>query len=278
MRDFKFYLLLTMFLLVGICGQTVAFAGPVVPQYTWIPFSDKVSLEANIYYPEDAGPHPLAILSHGRAGTEAERKTVSPGVFEKQAQWFVERGFAVVVPVRRAYGKSGGEDAEYQSPYNPYKSGLAGVADLKAVVAYMTRQKNVDPRRLLLVGQSVGGLVSIAAASQQLNGLVGVIDFAGGYRKNLGNLDGDRELFDAFSTFGRTAKVPTLWLFTPVDNYFPPYLADGMFQAFTKAGGNARMIGLASDLGHSFFYRSSAIAVWEPYVTEFLVSLGLVAN
>lgn len=253
----------------------VAAASPVVPQYVLIPFGNGVMLEANIYCPDKEGAHPLAILSHGRSFIEADRKKVTPGVFEKQAQWFVERGFAVVVPVRRGYGKSGGGDAEYASPYNPYKAGMAGVADIKAVLAYMAQQPYVDPKRLLLVGQSCVGLVSIAAASQQIDGLVGVIDFAGGLRKSLDNYEGDKELFAAYTTFGKTSTAPTLWVFTLSDNYFPRYFADGMLKAFTDAGGKAQMIKVESDFGHNFFYRNSAIPVWEPHVTEFLTSLGL---
>jgi dienelactone hydrolase len=277
MRKFLFHVILLA--VMSVCASvSVAFAAPVTPQYVLIPFSDGVSLEASIYHADDAEPHPLAILSHGRATTEADRKKVTPGVFEKQAQWFVERGFTVVVPVRRGYGKSGGGDAEYSSPYNPYKTGMTGVADLKAVVAYMAKQPYVDSHRVLLVGQSCGGLVSIAAASQPFAGLVGVIDFAGGLRKDLNNYDGDTDLFAAYKVFGKTSKVPTLWIFTLSDNFFPPYLADGMHKAFTESGGNAQLVRVMNDSGHMFFYRSRTIPVWEPYVVEFLASLGLAGN
>lgn len=263
-----------VFWAIVILGLLFPSAGlaATVPQYVWIPFNESIKLEANIYRPAGAGPHPLAIINHGRAGA-SNRSRENPGQFEAQAQWFVKRGFAVVVPVRRGYGKSGGGDVEHNSPYEPYRFGMAGAASIKAVADYMTKQADIDAKKILLVGFSAGGLTSIAAASQPFEGLVGVVNFAGGTRTSLSNIDDEKLLYPAFTKFGKTVTVPTLWIFAYNDSYFPLNFREGMYKAFTAAGGKATMVKLESDASHLIFPRSATIPLWEPAVSEFLESI-----
>jgi len=46
------------------------------------------------------------------------------------------------------------------------------------------------------------------------------------------------QLVDAVAEFGRTARVPMLWIYTRNDSYFGPDLSKRMAEAFRAAGGN----------------------------------------
>ena len=264
-----------------ICTVLVTFsssvnAGSLIVQHVSIPFNETIMLDANIYWSKDNTTHPLVIINHGRAASEIERKNLSPEFFTHQAQWFVDRGFTVIVPIRRGYGKSGGADLESANPYNPYKTGLSGADDIKAVLQYVKNLNNIDSKRVVLVGQSCGGLVSVAATSQELEGVIGVVNFAGGLRKNFSSNDGAKNLFEAFELFGQTSKTPMLWIYTVNDQLFPPFFANGMYKAFTEAGGSAKLIHITNEAGHAFFYRRESISIWGSYVDEFMTALGLI--
>ncbi|HMB75630.1 MAG TPA: hypothetical protein VKN76_04485, partial [Kiloniellaceae bacterium] len=61
-------------------------------------------------------------------------------------------------------------------------------------------------------------------------------------RRNRGRLDNNcspERLVAAAAGFGRTARVPTLWLYAENDSYFPPDLSRRMATAYTAAGGKA---------------------------------------
>jgi ABC-type phosphate/phosphonate transport system substrate-binding protein len=46
-------------------------------------------------------------------------------------------------------------------------------------------------------------------------------------------------LVEATRSFGKTSRIPTLWIYAENDTYFGPDLAKRMYEAFTAAGGNA---------------------------------------
>ena len=275
-KNYQIYLILFAVISVFFFSAD-CFAETLAPEYIKIPYDSTISLEANIYRPDDSEQHPLVIFSHGRPGA-ANIKKVTPDEYLVPAQWFVDHGFVVVVPVRRGYGKSGGSDMETSSPYDPFRVGMAGTSDLKAVIAYMRNKSYVDPKRVVLSGISCGSLVSIAAASQNIEGVVGVLNFSGGLRYDPRNNDGAGVLFNDYKTFGKTSKVPTLWVYSAADRLFPAYYRDGMFKAFTEAGGRAKLVVISDGFGHSFITHSLATSYWEPSVIEFLTSLNVMSN
>src|SRR5205823_3734544 len=96
---------------------------------------------------------------------------------------FVRWGFVVLSPLRRGYGKTGGDWQEgYGSCGSPHyvDAGLETAKDIAAAVGYLRKRPGVDPDRLMLVGQSAGGWGSLAAASRGDLPIRGVVNFAGG--------------------------------------------------------------------------------------------------
>ncbi len=251
------------------------FAEVFSSEYVRIPFAQKITLEANIYRPDDSEQHPLIIFNHGRPGATRIKENTPAEFYPIPVSWFVDRGFVVVVPLRRAYGKSDGADMETSNPFNPYRVGMAGADDIKAVIAFMKNKPYADSKRIVLAGLSCGGLVSIAAASQGIDGVIGVLNFSGGLRYDSRTYDGAETLFSDYKTFGTNAKIPGLWVYSANDTLFPAYFRDGMFKAFTKAGGNAKLVVLSDNVGHSFIKSRATIPLWEPHEINFLTSLNL---
>jgi hypothetical protein len=67
--------------------------------------------------------------------------------------------------------------------------------------------------------------------------------------------------------------VPELWIYSQNDHYFGPTLAHRLFDAFTKAGGQATFVAAPAygDDGHKYF---DDVASWKPAVDGFLRQIG----
>jgi dienelactone hydrolase len=235
-------------------------------------------LEATLFRPPGAGPFPLAVLSHG-SPREPDRR-VGRQRFEPQSRWFVARGFAVVVPMRRGYAGSDGERAEgYGGCPEPdfRRAGLEAAKDIGAATRFVAARPDVDPGRIVLVGHSAGGFGSLALASQRPAGVLGVVNFAGGRGSVAsGENCAPRRLVEAMGSYGRTTAVPTLWLYAENDLFFGPSLAREMHAAFRRGGGAAELLVLPSfgSDGHHLFTLDTGIPHWAPAVDRFLATLG----
>jgi dienelactone hydrolase len=123
---------------------------------------------------------------------------------------------------------------------------------------------------VLLVGVSAGGFGSIASASLAPAGLVAVVNFAGGR----GSVSADvvckpDELVEAYGDFGKTVRVPSLWIYSKNDHFFGPDLAQRMFAAFKNSGAPGELI-IAPPYqrdGHNLIFGQP---IWRDAVYDFL--------
>jgi dienelactone hydrolase len=230
-------------------------------------------LEAMLLRPAAAGHYPLALISHGSPRNIAEYKAMSPYRLYAQAVEFARRGFAALVVMRRGFGTSEGHAPNGGSCAQ--RNYLAEVkeqtADLQAATEAAAKRPDVTTQGMIAIGESGGGFASIALTANPPPGLAAVINFAGG-RGSRGDNDVCQEdqLVSAFATFGKTSRVPTLWIYARNDLYFEPTLAWRFYRAFANAGGNAEFISanpFGKD-GHTLF--ANGIAVWMPTVDKFL--------
>ena len=203
--------------------------GPLSEQVVRIPLrlpgmlgETQLLLEATLYRPEGPGPFPLVVISHGSPRDPARRQRVERFRFEAQSRAFLTRGFAVVIPMRRGYGGSEGafaEDIGRCKDADFLTAGLESAKDVLAAVRFMQAQPFVDAQRVLLVGVSAGGFASLALASQGVEGLVGVINFAGGRGSRAARQNcWPERLVQERGRFGRTTRVPTLWIYAENDS------------------------------------------------------------
>ena len=241
-----------------------------------------VTLAAVEYVPTGAGPFPAIVVSHGSPGTPQERVGYT-GRYPVASGVFVKWGFVVLNPVRRGYGKSGGAYAEsYGGCSNPLfvDAGLESAKDIAAAVAYLRSRPDVDPERIVLVGQSAGGWGSLAAASRGDLPIRAVVNFAGGrggkQKGQPNNNCAPDSLVTAAGTLGKTSKIPTLWLYTENDLYFAPALVARMHAAYTEAGGLATYHALPAigKDGHSLINMSNGVGLWADKVETFLREVG----
>lgn len=79
-------------------------------------------------------------------------------------------------------------------------------------------------------------------------------------------------LVQAAGKFGRTARIPTLWLYAENDSYFAPGLSKRMAAAFKNAGGRAdyRLLPAIGRDGHPLMESRAASKLWAPIVANFL--------
>jgi dienelactone hydrolase len=238
--------------------------------------SSSVELEAIVVRPDDGQPHPLAILNHGSPRLPEQRPKMSPYGMWAQATAFARRGWVAVAFLRRGYGESGGSWAEnYGGCANPdYASaGRTGASDIAAVAKFMRAQPYVSKAKWISVGVSAGGFATLALTADAPPDLAAAISFAPG-RGSRGpdTVCGENRLIAAFADYGRTSRIPVLWISAENDHFFGPRLVAQLTAAFTKGGGNVTFVATPAfaDDGHKLFSAVDGIPIWSPIVDQFL--------
>ena len=93
----------------------------------------------------------------------------------------------------------------------------------KWIIDYMTEQKLAVPDSAIVIGQSAGGWAAIALSSQNLPSVKAIIAFAAGRGGRVGGKPNNNcapdKLVEATAEFGRTARVPMLWIYIENDTY-----------------------------------------------------------
>jgi dienelactone hydrolase len=231
-----------------------------------------VDLETTVYKPEGDGPFPVVVINHGKASGDARfQARYRPAV---AARYFLQRGYAVVVPMRQGFSKSGG--SYIGGGCNVESNGRVQAEDVKAVFDYLVAQPWVDKERMLVVGQSHGGWTTLAFGPQNYPGVKGLVNFAGGLRQDTCP-NWKEALAGAAAGYARGTRLPSLWFYGDNDSYFDPPTFHAMFDQYTAAGGQARLVafGRFGADSHSLFGSRSGAGIWQPEMTAFLASIGL---
>lgn len=231
------------------------------------------------FRPQGPGPFPLVVMNHGGSATRAQAPRPR---YEPIARFFIRKGFAVAVPQRLGYGlsASAGYPENLMSCENPLyqPAGDAAAVQVLAVVAHIRKEADIDPSRLVIMGDSVGGFATVAVAATKPDGLVAAINIAGGSGGDSltrpGNPCQAHLLEYTYAAWGKTATAPMLWMYSENDQYFNPKNARAWFDAFTKAGAKAefKLMPPFGDDGHDLLGRANDL--WQPVVDEFLARHG----
>jgi dienelactone hydrolase len=274
---FLFSLLILFFFLPAARAQDLIESQLRIPTES----SGKKGLEAIMVRPNEPGPHPLALLTHGTPREASERSGMTPWGLLPQAREFARRGWTTVVVMRRGYGDSGGsyEEDAHACSNRPdlYGSGKESARDLRESIAHLSKLPEIDPSRIIVVGISAGGFATVALTADPPPGLLAAISFAGGRGSKAPDLVCHPEdLIDAFHKFGQKSRIPMLWVYAENDHFFGPQLAQQLNLAFTEAGGQVAFV--RADAfhrdGHTLF-SLSGIPIWAPMVDDFLKRRGL---
>jgi dienelactone hydrolase len=236
--------------------------------------SGTVQLETTIFKPNGKGPFPVAIINHGKqAGSPARQpRDRSPVV----AREFLERGYAVILPMREGFSHSGGV---YAIPgCNPEYNGRFESYDIQAAVAFVQQQPWADHDKIVIIGQSHGGLSTMAYGAHNPAHVRALINFAGGLRYEGSNCRWQDSLVHAFEVYGKTTTIPSVWFYGANDSFFGPELAHRMFEAYTKAHlANVRLVAFGSfgSDAHNLSGSIAGIPIWWPETEALLQRVGL---
>lgn len=233
----------------------------------------KTELETTLFVPPGPGPFPLVIINHGKAFGNPR--------FDPRARYkvasreFLKRGYLVAIPMRRGYSKSGGTLID--AGCNTESNGRMQGEEIQEALARLLERPDVDKSRVLLVGQSYGGIAAVAAGTANPPSVKGILNFAGGIRRSE-SCAWQNALVDAFAAYGKESRIPGLWFYGDNDSYWGAELPHRMHQAFELAGGNARLIAYGVFTGgdaHGMFSSAKGLSIWWPETEKFLDRIGM---
>lgn len=250
-------------------------------EQVWIPAEEKgfggrieeIKLDAALYRPAGVGPFPLVIWNHGstdngRIPDKNSERDAAPILF------FLDRGFAIILPMRRGRGQSGGYNGE-QERYWDHAPNLAGVEraieDVDAVVAYAKTQPLFDTSRLVIGGVSRGGLLSVVYAARRSNlPIKAVVNYVGGWTNDRGPYDFVGAMF---KEAGATLKVPSIWIYGRRDTNYTDDSIQSYAAKFREAGGEMTFRFYNHDLKDGHFILTQW-ELWVPDMNPFFRLLG----
>ena len=123
-------------------------------------------------------------------------------------------------------------------------------------------------------------MTSAALAATNPPGLVAYINFAGGIAGNPDQAPGkscapDR-VREAFAVYGKTARMPSLWLYAQNDKFWGPDAPKQWHAAYVASGGASEFIAtppVPNSDGHELIFVGRDL--WVPAVDSFLKRVGL---
>ena len=272
---------------LALCAWSLGFAVERPPPSRFVQsevripaYGGRTTLAVTILRPSGTGPFGAVILNHGTPPTAAERRAESPRMLIEAAMAFADRGYAVLMPLRRGFGATGGffaEDPGFCSDPNFRRGEAAAAADILAAYEFARRLPYVDGSRMILAGQSAGGVASLYAAAQRPEGLNAVIAFSagrGGHPGHDGAPCAAERLAAVFEDMGRAVKAPALLYYAENDSYFGPETSRAWFHSFRSGGARAQYV-LQGPFGADGHYVFSDSAQWLPTVERFLARYGV---
>jgi dienelactone hydrolase len=245
--------------------------------------SGRTTLAITILRPRGDGPFGAVILNHGVPLDAHARSLESPAMLLHTAAAFAQRGYAVFMPLRRGFGATGGdfaEDAGMCADADYRRAERAAAADVLAAYRFARRLPYVDPARVILAGQSAGGVASLYAAAQGPEGLVAVLAFGAGRGADPAHpgvpCAGER-LAAVFEEVGRTLEAPALLYYAENDRFFGPDTSGAWFARLKAGGAKAEYVLQPpfGENGHFVFTDAEGAALWLPVVERFLQRYGI---
>jgi pimeloyl-ACP methyl ester carboxylesterase len=252
-----------------------------------------IRLVTYVYRPLKNDRHEVVLFSHGSTGgmvtspkepgTNAPPRTV--------VQFFVSRGYTVVAPMRRGRGESTGTYVEECSVYtgqctvaDQVRLGERGIReallDTDAVIQQLILGHLVPHEsKILLVGHSRGGFLSLILAGERPTLIKGVINFAGGWygvTERLTSAENQQRLDDQKARLTRAAKsagAPTIWFYAARDPLYNDDVPKELLRYWQDAGGRAEFVFIAQHSLPNAHLALSNLRLWEQQTDAFLKTI-----
>lgn len=177
-------------------------------------------LYTRVCRPKGDTPARAAVINHG---TGVSRAILEPASCDAEAtRWFLDRGYMVVMPIRRGYGATGGIDSAFRASgpdglnncndLQPATISLEGARDIAAAVDYATALPGARPDGAVVLGASTGGYLTMAYNSLPHPKVTAFIAISGGiggrFGGRLGQVCHPERMIDGAAQLGRTAATP----------------------------------------------------------------------
>lgn len=246
----------------------------------------RVRLETVIFRPPGEGPFPLLVFNHGSTGTgENKRLFGITWLYQTIGEFFAKKGWMVAIPYRRGRGKSDGlydegfsrnrADGYSCNPRLSLPGAERALRDIEAAMEVLVRDPDVDPKRILIGGQSRGGILAVAYAGEHPQQVRGVINLVGGWMGT--GCDTASVINQSLFLKGAKFPGPMLWIYGFEDPYYPLSHSKQNFQAFLAAGGQGSFYTFRAPRGSGHrIWRWPRL--WKQQVNDYLESLGLGAS
>src|SRR3954468_22246907 len=263
-----------------------AYYGPrLLEERVRVPLASGRTIAATVLRPDAQGPCGAVILNHGVSASARERARESSDLLINAAAVFARRGYVVVMPLRRGFGATGGEMAEDPgSCSNPDYFTAEGKAadDVMAAYDYARSLPYVDGNRMMLAGQSAGGMVSLfTAGTRNPQGLIAVLSFAAGRGGDPDAPPGVpcavEPVARVLDTVGKNIHAPVLMHYSENDLFFSPKVSRGWYERLAAGGAKAEYAlqpAFGKD-GHYIFGDTLGVRYWLPTVEDFLDKNGV---
>lgn len=203
----------------------------IAPEKVHYTSTENLNIPAYLYTPLDVDPDqtvPALLWIHGGPTSQFHDS------FQQHVQFFVQRGYAVLLPNIR--GSSG-----YGLDFEDANNGCWGRCDLEDVLAgvdYLKAQPYIDPDNIGITGTSYGGIMSMAAPAfapgvfQAAIPIAGYADYPHFMEEQelrhiklveyeLGPMSENRELYEDLSAINFVADVRTPFFVIHGGGYFP---------------------------------------------------------
>jgi len=271
-------------LLLCASGSSAQTAAPYATEVVSLP-SGTLKLRALVGRPDGPGPFPAYISNHGSMTTqEASRPPRTQITKGSLPDTLARRGFVVLVLARRGYMGSEGTATTYSQGHG--SGGYSGrrasdvmrgaeeeVGDVVAALEYLQTLPSVDPELISVGGISLGGLVSIMAASRDAR-FKAVISMAGGYRQ--GGQSGVDEAWPlvqgVWKNGAQKIRAPVLILWSKNDMIIDEDEGRQLEKELRHTGKSVEMKVYPAfrDNGHFLFSRAEGYPVYVPDAVSFL--------
>ena len=263
-------------LVAGGPQAVVAQAPSVLPPDTVTFASGALTLRGIIYRPAGGGPFTTVLFNHG-SGNDYSSQVAAVGPA------YAKLGYAFFAPARRGQWLSAATGQNILDTLNAIEK-LKGreardpllvelmkgpqLDDVRAALAYIKAKPYVRGDRVVVSGNSFGGIVTMFAAAH-LDGVIAGLNFAGAAQTWAGSPNLQKALTDA----AIAARVPIF--FGQAENDYDLTPSRELSAAMTKAGKpNAIRIfppfGATTADGHAFGYFGGD--AWGPVVAAFVNS------
>ncbi len=256
---------------------------PIRPQVAFVPVileGQSVRFKMYIYRDMGPGPLPTLVFNHGSTGNGQDPSLFMQPIDNPEvAHFFVERGWAVVMLARRGrdgseglYDEGFGEERALGYTGEPSRA-IAGadraLRDIEAAMEAILDMPFVDHERVVIGGQSRGGILSVAYARRRPEQVKGVLNFVGGwlghpYHPTAATVN--QTLFNRGSAYPH----PMLWLYGDHDPFYPLAHSHENFESFKRAGGQGTFHEFVLARGESGHRLCAHPDAWGPTVAQYL--------